>query len=267
MKNIVRKLKEYVLFKIGLRTSRYTKTDQIKALVKMLHPINPGIELVRVGGNNDGGYLVPDDLDGVKHCFSPGVGHTASFELDCLKRGITSFLADGSVNSPPIDLPGCKFLKKFVSAHSDERTITIDDWVNSSLPTNFKDDLILQMDIEGGEFEIILSTPVKTLKRFRIIVVEFHHAEALRLNEFYNIFYMTLMKIRSEFEVVHIHPNNYGELSNIAGILMPRIFEVTFLRKDRIKQRLSITSLPHPLDQPNLIDREDIYLPNDFLNP
>ena len=30
-------------------------------------------ELVRLGGNNDGGYLLPNDLEGITACFSPGV--------------------------------------------------------------------------------------------------------------------------------------------------------------------------------------------------
>ncbi len=44
-----------------------------------------------MGGENDGGYLVPDDLEGIEYCFSPGVSNIATFELDCLNRG--SFLS------------------------------------------------------------------------------------------------------------------------------------------------------------------------------
>ena len=208
---------------------------------------------------------MPDDFDGVAYCFSPGVAETASFEQDCLSRGITSFLADWSLDSPPIDLPGCTFFKKFVGAYNDERTITIDDWVNSCLPKDFKDDLILQMDIEGAEFVTILSTSINTLKRFRIIIIEFHNSDALRSNAFYNIFYATVKKIRSEFEPVHVHSNNCCGISDVVGVKMPRVFEVTFLRKDRVKQRKSITSLPHPLDQPNFIDRDNIDLPHNWL--
>ena len=35
------------------------------------------IELVRVGGENDGGYLVPNNFENIQYCFSPGVADTA----------------------------------------------------------------------------------------------------------------------------------------------------------------------------------------------
>jgi len=70
----------------------------------------------------------------VAYCFSPGVGNVATFEQDCISRGIPCFLADWSVDSPLPYLQGYSFLKKFVGAYNDERTITIDDWVNTCLP-------------------------------------------------------------------------------------------------------------------------------------
>ena len=36
--------------------------------------------LIRIGGNSDGAYLVPDDLQGISCCFSPGVSDRKSFE-------------------------------------------------------------------------------------------------------------------------------------------------------------------------------------------
>lgn len=37
-------------------------------------------DLIRLGPNGDGGYLVPDDLTGIEACFSPGVCATSEFE-------------------------------------------------------------------------------------------------------------------------------------------------------------------------------------------
>jgi hypothetical protein len=59
--------------------------DVIETL-SALWPVDTGHKLIRVGGELDGGYLVPDDLDGIVACFSPGVGGSASFEADLRKR-------------------------------------------------------------------------------------------------------------------------------------------------------------------------------------
>ena len=39
-------------------------------------------ELIRVGGEGDGGYLVPNILKNISYCYSPGVSFTASFEKE-----------------------------------------------------------------------------------------------------------------------------------------------------------------------------------------
>ena len=36
--------------------------DQIKELIKALRPVKTKFDLIRIGGNNDGGYLIPNDL-------------------------------------------------------------------------------------------------------------------------------------------------------------------------------------------------------------
>lgn len=51
----------------------------------------------------DGGYLIPDDLEGISACFSPGVDDRATFETSLIARGIPCFLADASVDKAPID--------------------------------------------------------------------------------------------------------------------------------------------------------------------
>ena len=52
------------------------------------------VPLVRIGGEGDGGYLLPDDLKGIRKCFSPGVSTTAEFEKHVARTyGIKSFLA------------------------------------------------------------------------------------------------------------------------------------------------------------------------------
>lgn len=247
---------------VGLYISRATtERELLERIVFKFKAIDGGIALIRLGGDYDGGYLVPDDLEGIKYSFSPGVSVIANFELDCLKRGIISFLADYSVDMPPVNLPGCHFLKKFVGAYNDEKTITLEKWISESLPPDYKEDLMMQMDIEGAEYETLLATPDSILEKFRIIVVEFHNFHHLDNKPHYNLVNATIEKIRERFEPVHLHANNFEKVANVNGVLMPNAIEVTFLRKDRVTYNKRLRVLPHVLDLPNNPQWADVELP------
>jgi len=60
----------------------------------------------------------------------------------------------------------------------------MDDWV-ATAPISEDSDLMLQMDIEGYEYETFLSMSDKLLSRFRIIVVEFHSLQMLFSQPFF----------------------------------------------------------------------------------
>ena len=60
-------------------------------------------DLIRIGGDGDGGYLLPNVLDDVSYCFSPGVDYTANFEKELSEKfNIKSFMADASVKQAPL---------------------------------------------------------------------------------------------------------------------------------------------------------------------
>jgi hypothetical protein len=120
--------------------------EQVKELIKDLRPVKTKYDLIRIGGNNDGGYLLPNDLSGVSTCFSPGVDVTASFEIDLCKRGIGSHLADGSVDSAPSNFTPLSFTKKYLDGVNTDDYMTLEYWVKREAPLT--GDLILQMDIK-----------------------------------------------------------------------------------------------------------------------
>jgi hypothetical protein len=117
------------------------------------------------------------------------------------------------------------------------------------------------MDIEGGEYETLLAIPHAILKRFRIMVVEFHNFHRLDNKEFYNLVNATIEKIREHFDPVHIHANNYEKVAAVNGVLMPNVIEATFLRKDRVMDSKRPRKLPHALDQPNNPEWAELILP------
>ncbi len=59
-----------------------TPKEKVEGLIKSLHPIKTEHELVRWGAKHDGGYLIPNDFEGIRVLFSPGVGGVSAFEED-----------------------------------------------------------------------------------------------------------------------------------------------------------------------------------------
>ncbi|MFM8893547.1 MAG: FkbM family methyltransferase, partial [Planctomycetia bacterium] len=174
------------------------------------------------------------------------------FEVDCASRGMRVFMADRSVAGPPIDDPAFTILRKFLGATADEDQVTLDDWVkHSGVPTG---DLLLQMDIEGHEYATLLAAPPALLRRFRVIVVEFHWLDQLWNRLWFTIVSQVFAKLLASHACVHLHPNNCCGLDTTAGIAIPRLMEFTFLRRDRLLSGGPAPSFPHPLDRDNTTD-------------
>lgn len=253
------------LLKQGVMVAPTVPASKVEQLVKQLTPMQTEHALVRLGAPYDGGYLLPDDLLGVSACFSPGVFTYAHFEEDLLQKyGINSHQADFSVEGPPHGFQPLSFIKKFIGAHNDSVYMTMEKWVKDTWEYELTSDLILQMDIEGAEYESILATPDHILKRFRTIVLEIHSLDRWGLQEFYNIAQAMIAKLKQHFIVVHVHPNNYGGLVSVNGVELPAVIEVTFHRKDRCKSVTANPLIPHPLDSTCGPGLPDFILPQVF---
>jgi len=96
--------------------------------------------------------------------------------------------------------------------------------------------MILQMDIEGDEYDVIFDTSNDILKRFRIIVIEFHRLDTLLDRYGYLIINTAFRKLLKNFSVVHIHPKNCSEPVRFKGYDFPPVMEFIFLRNDRISE-------------------------------
>jgi len=236
---------------VGLHAGPRVDAAAIRQLLRELRPIDAGIDLVRVGPAGDGGYLVPDDLEGIRYVFSPGVSTESGFEAKLADRGLPVFLADASVDGPAQAHPRFVFDKKFVGSLTNERYMTLDDWHTAKLAGDTSE-LLLQMDIEGGEYETLLAASPALLTRFRIVIIEFHWLPELWGAAFFAVASCVFRKLLQTHSVVHIHPNNCCGSVTSAGIEIPRIAEFTLLRNDRARTRTYRTNFPHPLDRPNV---------------
>lgn len=243
----------------GISVAKQADRGAVRRLIARLHPVVTHVPLVRLGAGGDGGYLVPDDLEGIAACFSPGVDDRASFESAMIARGIPCFLADRSVEAPPFANAMIRFERKFLGAIDDDATLTLDRWVADNAPGN--DDLVLQMDIEGAEWIVLLNTTSETLRRFRVIVMEVHDLERLFDKHAFPIIEAAFLRLLQDFHLVHNHPNNYGGAVRVGDLVIPRVLELTWLRKDRADAIANARQFPHPLDVVNDPKSADIALP------
>ncbi len=248
-----------VCSRIGCFPSRQTPVENLNRLLDALKPRCINQSLVRIGPDKDGGYLLPDDLDGIKACFSPGVSFESGFEKDCADRGMNVFLADKSVDGPSQQHPLFHFTKKFVGCSSTDAFITLDDWVASCI-SELESDLLLQMDIEGYEYEVLLSASARLMESFRFMVIEFHSLDQLFGRAWFNIASRAFYKILQTHFCVHIHPNNCCGVTRVRGLTIPRVMEFTFVRRDRYEPLSRQTAFPHPLDVDNT-SKKPVVLP------
>ena len=256
----------YYITRQYLRKTRPLVED-MKYAIKSLLPFDTGHDFIRLGGASDGAYLIPDDLSGIAACFSPGVNNFKNFEDDLLNFGIKSHMCDFSSKLSNFQTPLNKDMQTFqrlwLEPESSDDSISLSEWVNSLEPDS--GDLLLQMDIEGAEYRNLLELPLSTLSRFRIIVIELHGLDWIGWSNFFlkAVLLPVLTKLQDMFVVSHVHPNNVtGAINIYEDVSIPKLLEVTFLRKDRVKIGgiLNQTNVPHPLDIKNVSNRPSLLL-------
>lgn len=237
----------YIYLKLFCLLERVTKrryslecvnlSTEIENFFDLLQPRVSQVELVRLG-KDDGSYVIPNDLEGIAHCISPGYGGLSSFEEDLFTRyGIPSTIIDKEITEQAT--PGVVFTKRFLDTFTNdhEENISIDNVVDSlGVP---RDDLLLQLDIEGNEWLVLRSLSYDTLSRFRIVAIELHSLPLIRERFIYEkIFSPSLLKMLEIFDIVsyEVHkPSGFWTLDHKRWF--PDTVIVTFHRKDRTSSK------------------------------
>lgn len=253
-----RALEQFYRNKIWIEKA--AREDEVAGLVNKLKPTKVP-ELRRFGPAGDGGYLMPDDLEGVDACISPGVSFECGFDEEIASRGIDVIMADASVDGPPTKNPRFHFMKKFVDIASTDQTISIDQMSRSGKAASSSGDLLLQMDIEGAEYRVLGCMSDDLLRRFRVMVIEFHNLDQMFSRFSFNIIKPVFDKLTINHTVVHIHPNNCAKPISRGSLSIPPVMEFTFYRKDRMTGEGHSPVFPHPLDVDNLPNQHPVDLP------
>ena len=245
-----------------IKVGRPTPIEDVIELIERFAPFESERRLVRIGPKGDGGYLLPDDLDGIAACLSPGVSTESGFDFAIAERGIDVFMADASVDGPMVSHPRFHFEKKYLGPVSEGNFVTIQEFCQSIPAVAGGLDLLMQMDIEGAEYPVLLSMDRALMSRFRIIVLELHGLDSM-VHEFgFSLIKAAVEKLLADHSVVHLHPNNCCGSVISQGIEIPRVMEVTLYRKDRSTfTRSKAAVYPHVLDADNLPQNGRLVLP------
>jgi len=237
----------------------------MKGILPSFLKFNTASDLIRIGRDFDGGYLISkSDLNASECLIGMGINDDWSFESEFLKNKEIPLLAyDASISKTiffkkivksifRIDNPRLllhwirvyfaykKFfvgnrqhIEKFVGLNASGAHCTMDEILSKTDSRK----LFLKIDIDCSEYRI-LETLIKNKERICGIAIEFHDCDT-RLNEIKHFVEKIGLKL------VHVHANNWAPI-RIEDSL-PTVLELTFSRHANIENE---SFLPHKYDMP-----------------
>jgi beta-1,4-mannosyl-glycoprotein beta-1,4-N-acetylglucosaminyltransferase len=206
----------------------------------------------RIGKNFDGGYIICDIPD-IKYDFllSCGVCDDISFEEQFCEiyKSVKCHAYDGTIENININNSNIKFIKKNINYFNDNNN------TNLHLEIENYDNIFLKMDIEGFEIPWMNTLTYKQLNKFSQIVIEFHFPFSFKEVPIFD-------KLNKTHILIHFHPNNCCGTRNHKGIIIPNVFECTFIHKKYYNQpyKLNTELIPGSLDMKNVFDNNEISL-------
>ena len=276
----LKRLLEFLLFSFGLRLGRVPRSPSAEILdcLSELRPHALSEGLIRAGAENDGGYLIPANIDdlAIGALISPGVGNVIEFEKFFASRNIPCFLFDASVSTPKSLPPEMSFFPKFVGAswrtksENSRDYFALSDVIRLASAQKVDKELALQLDVEGHEWEILIDASPEQLRLFSLLIIEFHSLGNFLSNDATaKVATYVFQKLLEDFVVVHLHANNAGGSTLVdEQTRVPNLLEMTLVRRDKLRQedielqeRKQGVSAPHPLDTRNIRSLPDVALP------
>lgn len=219
-------------------------------------------EKIRIGSDNDGGYIIVD-LPTKYDCFiSCGVNDDINFEEQFIsKYGVTCEAFDGTISNIPKHVNNLIFNNINIGIDNTDKTSNLKYLIDKF--TN----IMLKMDIETFEFRWIDILTKEDLNKFKQIVIEFHFPFDDYSLPNHDIptssdFKMNILKKISETHyLIHFHPNTAVGTKMYQNYKVPNVFECTYIRKDcQNNIGYNNITIPHPLDMKNRVGDNEIYL-------
>lgn len=206
----------------------------------------------RIGKNNDGGYVILD-IPNVKYSIllSGGIENDISFEENFIKKyqNIECIAFDGTIAGLPANNSSIKFVKKNIGFENTNTVTNLHDIIDSH------ENIFIKMDIEGGEIPWLKSLNNAQMNKFEQIVIEFHTPFSEKEANTFKI-------INNTHILVHFHGNNSSGTRRYNNVMVPNVFECTYLHKKYFIDSPSFNTdlIPSQFDMPNIPYLKDLKL-------
>ena len=197
----------------------------------------------RLGRDGDGGYIVFDLPCTYDLLLSGGVSDDISFEVAfcSLHPQVPCVAFDGTVEGLPEKHPNITFFKKNIGKANTDSLTNWHEYLNKF------QNIFIKMDIEGHEFPWLSTLTTNQLQNVAQIVMEFHNPNSAFHQEQFD-------KLNQTHYLVHLHGNNCSQdLTIHNGVVVPNVFEVTYVNKRffQTTPSLNTVKLPTELDHTN----------------
>lgn len=219
------------LLNIGIYSSnsRYAKAGVIQ-FYQTLKFCSLKENQVKIGESGDGGYYLPKTLSYDTHCFSGGVGPSSLFEFELAERGGTVSCYDASVLELPHPHDRVIFEKKFLGVVTSENVTTLNHEMNDTKIQGLEN-IIVKLDIEGAEYEVLLSMRPDIIEKVRILVIEFHYLTNLFDPMSGKIINAVFKKLLQTHVIYNIQKNPTHSNNKKFGFEINRTLEFCFINK------------------------------------
>jgi len=215
-------------------------------------------KLIRFGRKFDGGYLVCSDaIKEIENLITLGVGDDISFEIDLEKNNSLKIvhMYDYTVNHFLFIKIIFKYFRRLLTFRTkiNNFSYSIMNYINfikfnkkknvflykQRVVDKIKDKIdinlnnifdkiqsnknLLKIDIEGNEYSIIEQINQNS-SNIKMLIIEFHFIRSKK-----DLFTNSVKKLLSNFDIIHLHANNYFNLENNDTFF--EVLEITFINK------------------------------------
>ncbi len=237
--------------------SRYFKLIKKLCKVKKVE----GYRLKRIGGNNDGAYIMIDDFEHSKVAYSFGIADNVQWDECIADKEIDVYCYDHTIEGLPKENARLHFNKIGIAGtdREEESLLSLESIMRKNHHEGIKN-AILKMDVEGAEWEFLESVPLDLLGRFSQITLELH--DLYGYGRHHKQVIKALKRLSKTHQAVWIHGNNASPVACIKGIEIPYLLEITWANKKKYSFKETVYNCPTDIDEPNCIGIPDIVLKN-----
>jgi len=197
------------------------------------------------GGKKSTSYVMLDEFDGIKICYSFGIGPLdwhIEFDKELADRNIDVYMYDHTIDKIAYKNPKFHFHKIGITGKNkkDPMLKPLEEILKENGHLNEKD-MILKVDVEHSEWESFVDFPEELLKNFRFLLFEFHFA-----NKDLDIYAKVLAKLNKYHQAFYAHCVNCGGVVEIGDIRICSALEVSYIIKEGHEFEIDDSIYPIP---------------------